>query len=390
MHLGEVAMGSSSRSYRIAVLATGSLGLAAALAFAGGAQADGPASFCRASLLQVSIAGNAIPEPAATEGCAEAEGGIGLIDLDPIPVKARLLYATTHPTAPNAESGVADLTIDLSAGGGPVIGVQVLKSEASVTCNGTTPAFSGKSRVVGLTLDGEDTPLVIPPGDAFTEIPADPLVNIKLNEQIKTATTITQNALHVHALTGILDIDVVVAQSQAGIVGNPCAPVTTTTGTSTTTTTTTTTTSTTGPSTGGGQPPVGWMSGGGQLNADLTHSLTLPCATTQEHPKPKLKVETPNGRFTLDTLSNVSCSMDPNQGSPEQPDAGFNTLTGSGTGSCNGVSGVPVSFRFTDEGEPNKGADEASITIGGSSCPVNATGTVNGNQQAHRSNNPPA
>ena len=223
-------MGSSPRSFRIAALAAGSVGLASAITFAGGAQAAGPASFCRASLLQVSIAGNALPELASAEGCTEQEGGVGLIDLDPIPVKARLLYAHTNSTAPNAESGVADLTIDLSAGGGPVIGVQVLKSEASATCNGTTPVLSGKSRVVGLTLDGEDTPLVIPPGDEFTEIPADPLVNIKLNEQVKTASTITQNALHVHALTDILDIDVVVAQSQAGITGNPCAPTTTTTG----------------------------------------------------------------------------------------------------------------------------------------------------------------
>jgi hypothetical protein len=375
-------MGSSPRSFRIAALAAGSVGLAGAITFAGGAQAAGPASFCRASLLQVSIAGNALPELASAEGCTEQEGGVGLIDLDPIPVKARLLYAHTNSTAPNAESGVADLTIDLSAGGGPVIGVQVLKSEASATCNGTTPVLSGKSRVVGLTLDGEDTPLVIPPGDEYTEIPADPLVNIKLNEQVKTASTVTQNALHVHALTGVLDIDVVVAQSQAGITGNPCAP----------TTTTTTGGTTAGGTTGNPPPPavVGWMSGGGQLNDALTHSLTLPCTKTQAHPKPKLNVETPSSRFTLDTLSTVSCKLDPNQGDPEQPDAAFNTLEGTGTGTCNGVSGVGVTFRFTDEGEPNKGADEASIKIDNSACAVNATGTVNGNQQAHRSNNPPA
>jgi hypothetical protein len=133
------------------------------------------------------------------------------------------------------------------------------------------------------------------------------------------------------------------------------------------------------------------MNGGGQLVDKETHSFVLPCTLAQKHPKPQLQVQTPSGStFRLDTLTSVSCTMDPSEGPPEQPDAGFNTLTGSGTGSCGKSHNVPVSFRFTDEGEPNQGADEATITITDSACAVQATGTVNGNHQAHRGTNPPA
>jgi hypothetical protein len=223
-------------------------------------------------------------------------------------------------------------------------------------------------------------------------------VRIQLNEQDTTVqganTERTQRALHIELFSGTpAAIDVVVAESQVDWTGNPCAATTTTggtTGATTGATTGQTTGQTTGGSTGGGGPVVGWMSGGGQLTGNETHSLVLPCTTTQKHPKPQLQVQTPTGTFRLDALSSVSCTYDHNQGAPEQPDAGFNTLTGNGTGTCNGVSGVPVSFRFTDEGEPNKGADEAHITITNAACPVQADGTVNGNQQAHRGNNPPA
>ena len=133
------------------------------------------------------------------------------------------------------------------------------------------------------------------------------------------------------------------------------------------------------------------MTGGGQLTDGETHSLVLPCTLSQSHPNPHLLVQLPDGgKFILDTLTSVSCTYDTSQGAPEQPDAGFNTLSGSGKGHCQGAQNVPVRFRFTDEGEPNKGADEAHITITNSACPLHADGTVNGNQQAHRGSNPPA
>jgi hypothetical protein len=365
----------------VAVFALGavSVGLASYAVTAMGATPEAPASTCRASLARITLAGQVLAEPfiandAGAPCTAENADVIGDFDLDPLPVSGRLLYTRTNAGDPQAESGVADLTIALGEliPGAPTLGVQVLTSEAGVACNNGTASSSGHSRVVGLSVDGEDQ-LVIPPDDAFTEIPIDPLINVKLNEQTRDGNTVTQRALHINALAGNLDI--VVAEAIAGFTGNPCGTVVT-------------------------DPPpppppsdvVGWMTGGGQLQADETHNLTLPCTTTQKHPKPQLKVTTPGGTFSLTQLSAVSCTNDASQGSSDDAQrAGFNTLTGNGTGSCGkGPGNVPIRFTFTDEGEANQGVDEAHITITGSPCAFQGEGTVNGNQQAHRGTNPPA
>jgi hypothetical protein len=352
---------------------------------AAGVSPTAPASTCRASLARITLGGQVLAEPfiANDPGApctAENSDLIGDFDLDPLPVSGLLLYTRTNTASPQAETGVADLTIALGEliPGAPTLGVQVLTSEAGVACNNGTPSSSGHSRVVGLSVDGEDQ-LVIPPDDAYTEIPVDPLINVKLNEQVRDGNTVTQRALHINALAG--NVDIVVAEAIAGYTGNPCGTVVTDPP----------------PTTTSPPPPppsdvVGWMTGGGQLLDGETHSLTLPCTTTQKHPKPKLQVQTASGTFTLDKLDSASCSNDPQQGhSSDSQKAGFNTLQGSGSGTCNGTRNVPVTFRFTDEGEANQGVDEAHITISGSSpCASQHDGTVNGNQQAHRGTNPPA
>jgi hypothetical protein len=393
--LGEVAMVSSPRSVRLAALATGGLTAAAAIAFSAGASAAPPTysvSGCSASLLQLSIGGNAIPIPSAS--CPDdGDAFVPPIDVPLAPlgggVHAQVLYeyASANPDSGrhNAEAGVAKLVVVLQ---GHTIGADVLTSQAD--CDHGQP--SGQSQVVDLNLDGNH--LTVPdslqqPHDLVID-QLSPVVTVAMNQQdtppattrtsttpagttVTTTRSLTQTALEVKALIGTpLEVDLIVAQTHVDCSRSEFTP-----------------TPPPPPPPPGGA--VGWMSGGGQLNASETHSLVLPCTTTQAHPKPKLNVETPSGRFTLDTLNNdVSCFTDSRAGSPEQPDAGFNTITGSGKGTCNGVSNIPVSFRFTDEGEPNKGADKASITITGPVCPVNATGTVNGNQQAHRGHNPPA
>jgi hypothetical protein len=403
--------------YRATVLSLGALTAAAAVYAVGAWGAvtpQTPAGSCRASLVRVTLPGIGVIEPIVANDpnapCASSDGdqGVGTIDLQPdFPLTARLLYAATNTSDPQAEAGVAKLDLPLSQLGDngqlPDISARLLTSEAGVTCNGTTLVPHGSSHVVDLVIAGNE--IEIPPpddqGSNYLDIDLAPLpVRIQLNEQDTTPqgteTELTQRALHIELFAGTpAAIDVVVAESQVDWSGNPCSTTTTTGGTTTGGTTGTTSGGTTGTTSGGstgggGGPVVGWMNGGGQLANGVTHSLVLPCTTTQKHPKPQLQVQTPTGTFRLDALSSVSCTYDQNQGAPEQPDAGFNTLTGNGTGTCNGVSGVPVSFRFTDEGEPNKGADEAHITITNAACPVQADGTVNGNQQAHRGNNPPA
>ena len=64
------------------------------------------------------------------------------------------------------------------------------------------------------------------------------------------------------------------------------------------------------------------------------------------------------------------------------PSASFDTMTTTGTGTCNGAA-ASISFKFTDAGEPGKN-DTASIMISGG-CTLSASGTLqNGNQQARK------
>jgi hypothetical protein len=368
----------------VAVFALGALsvGLVSYAVTASGASPSEPASSCRASVLRVSLAGQVIAEPIIANDpdapCAPETAGIGTLPTDPLPVELTLLDAETQLGSPQAHAGVADVTLRLSDFDPslPDITAHVLQAQAKATCTNGNLTRSGSSRVVGLDIDGE-TVLEVP--DTLTDthyldIDASPLIRIQLNEtDTSVPNTLTQRALHITALPGAADLDVVVSEASVDTTGNPCAGTTT-------------------------EPPpppsdvVGWMTGGGQLQADETHNILLPCTTTQKHPKPQLKVETPGGTFNLTKLSGVSCTNDPRQGSSDDAQrAGFNTLTGNGTGSCGkGLGNVPIRFTFTDEGEANQGVDEAHITITGSACAFQGEGTVNGNQQAHRGNNPPA
>ena len=91
----------------------------------------------------------------------------------------------------------------------------------------------------------------------------------------------------------------------------------------------------------------------------------------------------PGNRFHLTQLESAVCTDQPNidEGNPE---AGFDTMQGSGTGRCNGVSGATIVWRFNDEGEPGN-RDVARIDI---QCQQGLTLSVRGrlrygNHQAH-------
>jgi hypothetical protein len=89
--------------------------------------------------------------------------------------------------------------------------------------------------------------------------------------------------------------------------------------------------------------------------------------------------------FHLTSLTVASCTDDPSFG-PSPPNAGFDTMTGEGTGTFNGDPAT-ILFLLTDAGEPGAGVDLAAFRI------TTATETVvlsctsyleGGNHQAHR------
>ena len=131
------------------------------------------------------------------------------------------------------------------------------------------------------------------------------------------------------------------------------------------------------------------MAGGGshffQNNKNkplFTFGTTLPCDITSSRPQ-RLEVNWDTSSFHLESLTAVSCSS---AGAPNPPAAAFNTLTGTGIGRYNGVSGgATATFTFVDNGEPGT-SDTVTLTI----TPINGLPVLsyptpvnfNGNLQA--------
>ena len=129
---------------------------------------------------------------------------------------------------PTAEGRVEDLTLLIGAGG-PTLGVGAANSVARATCTAgsLTPTFSGESRVADLTLGGTVLPLdqlVTALSTALAPLGA--LIEIKADERIQTADSLTIRALHVKIIrgNGTPLLDLVVGEAKVGANGPVCDP----------------------------------------------------------------------------------------------------------------------------------------------------------------------
>lgn len=371
-------------------------------------------SSCFAQLVSLSIGGTSVPLDA---GRTCGNPGDSFVPTDKIagpaqfPFVINVLYENTSRSGDQAHAraraGVAHVYLPLGVASGgqlPDITVDLLTSQS--TCDNGTAA--SESHVVGLKIGDTQVEL---PTDVIGPDPIDlsPLATLAFNEGethndtvsdtgagsnprvVVTHGTTARTALHLVVLPGAAPgpadgIDLAVARTSA------------------TCDATTTTTTTGGGGGGGGGSAAGWMTGGGQvtgtnggvplLTTSVTHSLVLPCDAHQAHPRPHLNLvwsfAGTQHHFQLSGLNDDQACSTTGSG-PGHPDAGFDTLSGSGVGTCDGTEGVPVRYTFTDSGEPGT-ADQAEIHVDGGSCKLDvAKGPVsNGNQQAHKGANPPA
>jgi hypothetical protein len=123
---------------------------------------------------------------------------------------------------------VEDLSLLVGAGG-PTIGVGAANSVADATCNpgSTVPVFTGDSRVADITLGGNPIPL-----DQLLKQLTDALnpllgavVEVKVDEEVRTADSLTVRALHVKVLKGDVSlVDLVVGEAKVGANGAVCDP----------------------------------------------------------------------------------------------------------------------------------------------------------------------
>ena len=317
-------------------------------------------------------------------------GGLGSV---------RVLYASTDE-AGRAEAGVAQVVLTLPEA--PEIRVDLLTSEAAVSCVNNNPEFTSDSRVVRVQV-GEDA-IELPPDGEHVEVEIPDVLTLHLNESTTgpTADGLGQQRVQQALFLDTPLIDVVIAESIADYRGNPCTGPTTpppTTPPPTTPPPTTPPPTTPPPTT---PPPTahvpdGWMTGGGRFGAPETetkgstaHGMVIPC-TIGDNPGPNLSVNWPSGHFKLQEITSVRCTNEPGY-DPENPSAQFDTVEGTGTGTCQDRAGrvrgpAEIRFRFTDQGEPGRNRDTASVAISGT-CQWTAAGTLTpgGNHQAHSPN----
>jgi len=141
----------------------------------------------------------------------------------------------------------------------------------------------------------------------------------------------------------------------------------------------------------------GLMTGGGSLwfNQDVaedttvavraTHGMELHCASAVT--PNTLQVNWKNDgskRFHLQTLDYAKCS-DSRRIDEGNPEAGFDTIEGRGTGKYNNVPGATVRFKFTDAGEPGtEDAGYIQVWDENANLVLSVRSKLeHGNQQAH-------
>ena len=120
-------------------------------------------------------------------------------------------------------SGVLVAGLNVGVPGVAVISAGVISSTASaLQCNGpfgqptSRPTLTSGGAIVNLTIGGSTTPVINTPVD----IPLPPLAVLSLNKTTTTASEITRQALSL--TVPLLGISVVIAETKAGWLGNPC------------------------------------------------------------------------------------------------------------------------------------------------------------------------
>jgi Ca2+-binding RTX toxin-like protein len=134
----------------------------------------------------------------------------------------------TGPAAAQTISAVGEIEnagIALGPGGALVLGVRQAIARVTGGCAGGAPALSGTGDVSGLSINGTEVPLA----QAITQIgaalaPLGQVVDLRVNEQVRDATTLTHRALHLRVLNaaGTPVDDVILGEARDGFAGAVC------------------------------------------------------------------------------------------------------------------------------------------------------------------------
>jgi hypothetical protein len=216
--------------------------LVASAALAGAAQAQ-PSWQCSASAVSNSLAGNAPANPVTSSANPCVSNATGLdslpspLGLPPGGLTAKTSSATTIATPGDeipARQGVGavgrveNLSIELPPGSGTTaLGVRAANAQTSGICIAGSPVLDGSSEATGITIGGQEVPIEQAAQQLAQGLaPLGDVVDLKFNEQVRTGSSLTINAIHLKVLSaaGTPVLDVIAGQAQTGFAGNICDP----------------------------------------------------------------------------------------------------------------------------------------------------------------------
>jgi hypothetical protein len=220
----------------------GLVAVLASAALASAAQAQ-PSWQCSASAVSDSLAGNPGANAVVASGNPCVSNATGLDNL-PSPlgvptnaVSARTASATTVANPENeiaarqavgAIGRVENLAVQLPPGAATTtLGVRAANAQVSGVCVAGSPVLDGSSEATGLTIGGQEVPIEQAAQQLAQQLaPLGDVVDLKLNEQVRTGSSLAINALHLKVLSaaGTPVLEVIAGVANVAFNGNVCDP----------------------------------------------------------------------------------------------------------------------------------------------------------------------
>jgi hypothetical protein len=220
----------------------GLVAVLASAALASAAQAQ-PSWQCSASAASSSLAGNpgANPVVAAANPCVSNTTGLDNLP-SPLGIPADAVSARTSSatTVANPENEIAarqavgaigrveNLAVQLPPGAGTTtLGVRAANAQVSGVCVAGTPVLDGSSEATGLTIGGQEVPIEQAAQQLAQQLaPLGDAVDLKVDEKVRTGTSLSINALHLKVLSaaGTPVLEVIAGVANVAFNGNVCDP----------------------------------------------------------------------------------------------------------------------------------------------------------------------
>ena len=229
----------AGRTPRLVLLA----GLCAAACgmLSGAASAQAASWQCRGSAVSSASGGNPTFEPvvansgfspcvAATTGPSDAgppAGQPGTLRTGTASASTSIAPADGPPAAQTiaAVGRIENAALALGPGGAVTLGVRQAVARVSGGCAGGAPVLTGSGDVAGLSVNGTEVPLEQAIAQLSAALaPLGQVVDLRVNEEVRDATTLSHRAVHLRVLTaaGTPVEDVILGEARGGFAGAVC------------------------------------------------------------------------------------------------------------------------------------------------------------------------